>query len=227
MGQNLRLREIELLESYGKASMEELLQEKPNRFVNFTIKGSQTDVWCDTWADHVAEKVDSTHDMFFVYRLLLLDLVHYESFLNYHLERTFEGNLKEYLKYLTLTLRKWQDSLLDEKQSKTILEWIEESKKEETQKAARKGKIKRERDDNKIALTQEETAVLIYFLQKERVFLNDEYLNNTDAGEAFSILTGYSAETLRQKLGQFKSERLRNKKELTAVFNKLLLLQTA
>jgi hypothetical protein len=43
----------------------------------------------------------------------------------------------------------------------------------------------------------------MYYLQKERVLLKDEYLKDSEAGEAFEVLTGYSHNTLRQSLSKF------------------------
>jgi hypothetical protein len=51
-------------------------------------------------------------------------------------------------------------------------------------------------------LNQEQTALLIYCLRKTKVILIDEFLNNKEAGVAFSILTGYSADTIRQNLSK-------------------------
>ncbi|MGQ0828782.1 MAG: hypothetical protein ACT4ON_10345, partial [Bacteroidota bacterium] len=83
----------------------------------------------------------------------------------------------------------------------------------------RKGKLKRESGDNLTKLNQEQTALLYQYLQTGRFILKDEYLNNKLAGEAFSILTGYSPDALRQNFSKAELERIATKKNLTDLFN--------
>ncbi len=66
--------------------------------------------------------------------------------------------------------------------------------------------IRRDASDNWTVLNVEETVVLIHYLQKANVFLKEEYLSDKDAALAFEILTGYSRNTIRVKLGQIHSE---------------------
>lgn len=94
-------------------------------------------------------------------------------------------------------------------------------------KQAKKGKIKREAQDNKTCLSQEQTVLLIYYLQQEGVLLKDENLRDTDAGIAFEILTGYSENTLRQNLGKFKSNPYHNKTNLKEIDNLLTRIKIA
>ena len=89
----------------------------------------------------------------------------------------------------------------------------------------KKRKIKRTANDNLTCLNQAQTALLIYYLQQERVFLKDELLKKTDAGAAFEILTGYSQETLRQELGKLKDHQ--NKINLKEIDNLLTRLKIA
>jgi len=89
----------------------------------------------------------------------------------------------------------------------------------------KKRKIKRTANDNLTCLNQAQTALLIYYLQQERVFLKDELLKKTDAGAAFEILTGYSQETLRQGLGKLKDHQ--NKINLKEIDNLLTRLKIA
>ena len=67
----------------------------------------------------------------------------------------------------------------------------------------RRSKIKREAKDKLTCLSQEQTVLLLYYLQQERVFLKDEYLSDLEAARAFEILTGYSNNALRQNLGKY------------------------
>jgi hypothetical protein len=71
-------------------------------------------------------------------------------------------------------------------------------------KISTKGKQKREAQDNKTYLSQEQTVLLMHYLQQERLFLHDEYLNKTEFGKAIEILTGYSQHTSRQDLGKYQ-----------------------
>lgn len=218
----LHFSEAELLKEYNKTTIEELIAENPDRFIQSKDEtGNKTNHWYDTWMDHTPVKNDSMFNMLFAYRLRLLDIQDIEEYLNYHLEKSFAGDTAAFTKYLKLTIRKFEKIILNLSYSQTILDWIDVNKQAEEQKTGRKGKIKREIDDKLTSMNQELTVMLIHFLQKGRIILKDEYLNNKEAGEAFSILTGYSGDTLRQKLGQVELDRLRSKKNLTELFNHL------
>ena len=86
-------------------------------------------------------------------------------------------------------------------------------------------KIKRTANDNLTCLSQEQTVLLMYYLQKEGVLLKGEYLSDMDAGKAFEILTGYSPNTLRQNLSKFNL--YLNRTNLTEIDNLLTRLKTA
>jgi hypothetical protein len=64
-------------------------------------------------------------------------------------------------------------------------------------------KIKREALDKLTSLNQEQTVLLMYYLQQEKVILRGDNLTDLNAGKAFEILTGYSQHTLRQNLSKF------------------------
>jgi hypothetical protein len=63
--------------------------------------------------------------------------------------------------------------------------------------------FKREAHDKLTSLNQEQTALLMHYLQQERVFLKGENLNDKNMSIAFEILTGYSYNTLRQTVGKY------------------------
>jgi len=88
-----------------------------------------------------------------------------------------------------------------------------------------KNKARRERDDNITKLNQEQTALLIHYLQTGKIILRDEDLNNKEAGYAFSILTGYSADSLRQNLSKAELQRISTKKNIDKVANALTSIQ--
>lgn len=96
---------------------------------------------------------------------------------------------------------------------------------EKTETIRSKGKIKREREDNLTRLNQEQTTLLVHFLQAGKIILRDEYLNNKEAGQAFSVLTGYSADSIRQNLSETELKRISNKKNLDSLSNALTSLQ--
>lgn len=88
-----------------------------------------------------------------------------------------------------------------------------------------KNKIKRGANDKLTCLSQEQTALLMYYLQQEKVLLAGEYLSDKDAGTAFEILTGYSQNTLRQTLSKYN--RLMTKENLKELGNLLTHIQIA
>lgn len=86
----------------------------------------------------------------------------------------------------------------------------------------RKRKITRDAHDKLTSLNQEQTALLVHYLQQEKVFLKGEHLNDKEMGTAFEILTGYSQHTLRQTLGKFtKSISKENLKEIDNLLTRL------
>ena len=86
----------------------------------------------------------------------------------------------------------------------------------------KKGKIKREANDKRTILSQEQTVLLMHYLQQEKVILKDDYLSDKDAGQAFETLTGYSQHTLRQNLGKYYLIQNReNLKELDNLLTRL------
>lgn len=109
----------------------------------------------------------------------------------------------------------------DEREEKSTKEKLNGT----SEKQAKKGKIKREAQDKKTCLSQEQTVLLIHYLREEKVLLKDEYLNDKDAGIAFEILTGYSQNTLRLNLG--KPLLYQNKINLKEIDNLLTRLKIA
>jgi len=68
-------------------------------------------------------------------------------------------------------------------------------------------KVKREKNDSLTALNQEETALLAYYLQNNRVIIKDNvWVPNKAIASAFSILTGFSENTLRMNLSNFPAK---------------------
>ncbi len=201
----------------GKVGMQAIDAAFPDRYVLFGNRYKMTNpdknipVYFDMWVEHYLSPEDLDFNLFYTYQLRQTDLLELDSLLNYTLENYYYGDRTSFLRFLALTLRKHAAKLLDADQLETINEWMALKEKEPIlpvdDEIRTKGKIKRRRDDNITQLNQEQTALFIYCLQKTNVILSDENLNNKEAGQAFSILTGYSADTIRQNLS--KSE-LRN-----------------
>jgi hypothetical protein len=80
---------------------------------------------------------------------------------------------------------------------------LEEYFQLQAEKKKRTSKVLREAGDKLTSITREQTALLMYYLQKERVLLKDKYLSDTEIGQAVEILTGFSKDTLRQDVGKF------------------------
>ena len=201
--------EVERQIKDGMQAMDAIRAAFPDRFFGAGSrrkKGKEefTPVWFDLWEEnYVITPEHPLYDLLFVYKLRQTDLLELDKFLNDFLEN--EADTKtDFIRFLKLTLRKHGKRLLQPEQLETINEWITEKEKEValsgTAEPKTKVRIKRERDDKVTLLNQEQTALLIYCLRKTRVILIDEFLNNKEAGHAFSILTGYSADTIRQNL---------------------------
>lgn len=213
---------------------EEHFSEHPDRYVIPEIpfqkrKGKLTKAWYDVWIDYQIKPEDLNYDIFFVFKMRHHDLLELDAFLNYQLENCYESNSKQFIRFLKLTLRKHNKKLLQPEQTETINEWVAEKEKETTLSgtpdAKTKGKIKRGRDDNVTKLNQEQTALLIHYLKAGKIILKDEYLKPKEAGQAFSILTGYSADSLRQNLSEAEIKRISIKKNIDAVANALTSIQ--
>jgi len=93
-------------------------------------------------------------------------------------------------------------------------------------KAAEEAENKRRKAlDKATVLSQEQSVLLLHYLKEIKVFLREHNLSNKDAGIAFGILTGYSHDTIRQKLG--KLEPLLNYENLEFLYNYTVRLQKA
>ena len=203
--------EVENLIRDGKQAMDAIRNAFPDRFISAGSRrkkeGEESKpAWFDLWKEgYVITPEHPLYDLLFVYKLRQTDLLELDNTLNDFFENE-KDNKTDFIRFLKLTLRKHSKKLLQPEQIETINEWITEQEKEPallgTIEPKIKGKIKRERDDKVTLLNQEQTALLIYCLRKTKVILIDEFLNNKEAGVAFSILTGYSADTIRQNLSK-------------------------
>ena len=221
--------EDDILQSYRKgASLKEIFSctyqyvPGPSKEKN----GRREQIWYDILGIDEVDAESSFYDYFFAVKLSHLDIFQIDDFLAYHLQKSFNNDLEQYHKFLLLALRKHKKRFRPE-QLETIDEWIETSKPAQQLAGGEektKGRIKRGANDNLTVLNQRQTALFIHFLQQSRIILKDEYLNNTEAGQAFAVLTGYSADSLRQELGADKLSKAA-KKDLEKLYNILIKLE--
>lgn len=225
--------EEDILGSYREGmTLEKLFAQESDRFVqgaNHKKDGKNQKTWYDLSAIEKIERKDDFFDYFFTCKLRHIGLLEIDSFLAFHLDYSFEGNKKDYFRFLNITLRQYQDKILSPNIAETVKEWIADKEKETTlsgtTETKTKGKIKRTRDDSVTKLNQEQTALLISFLQTSKIILKEEYLKNNEAGQAFSILTGFSSDSLRQNLSKKELNLISTKKNLAAVSNAIISLQ--
>jgi hypothetical protein len=230
--------EDEIFEECEPDNMEKVLSEYPNIIRTGAQRKNEDGTFSKKYLHlspiYFVQPQDAWYDNFFAYKLRQLDLLEIDEFLDYHLENYYQNNLQEFSRFLRICIRKHEAKLLKPEISQTVNEWIDTKEKKEQQALQgienqsakiKKGKIKRESQDKLTCLSQEQTVLLMSFLQQERIFLKDEYLNKKDAGIAFEILTGYSQHTLRQNLSNAKD--YQNKTNLKEIDNFLTRLKIA
>lgn len=209
----------------GNQGMGPIVQAYPNRYRRDTIypkPGGNEDEgewgWFDLWSEYTVTQQDELYDFFVAYKLRHTDLLEIDNTLDYFMDN-YNGD--NFIRFLKLTLRKHGQRLLQPEQADTINEWITEREKEialsGTIEVKTKGKPKRQRDDKYTLLNQEQTALLIHCLRETKIIFADEFLNNKEAGQAFSILTGYSADTIRQNLNKSELAKAANSKNIQIV----------
>jgi len=128
-----------------------------------------------------------------------------------------ESERKQFLKHIEKYLKNHKGFLYLQTEPEN-----EEKRKEELSGTdKKKEKLTRERRDKATKLTEAQTALLGYLLSKTRIILpiGEQYhdIENTDIGRAFSILTRFSADNLRQSIGEKKLNHTLSKKNLDAV----------
>ncbi len=228
--------EEDILSQYREGmTLERLFEQEQDRFVqgmNHKKDGKNQKTWYDLTAMEEIEREDHFFDYFFACKLRQINLLEIDAYLAFHLEHSFKDDWQEYSRFLNITLRKHQ-KMLGADIVETVMEWIKLSEADNNstelsgnEKSAKtKNKKKRSRDDNVTKLNQEQTALLIHFMQVGKIILKDEDLNNKDAGQAFSVLTGYSADSLRQNLNKTELARISTKKNYDLVANAFTHLQ--
>ncbi|MCX6312829.1 MAG: hypothetical protein NT084_14495 [Bacteroidetes bacterium] len=218
-----------LLKRLGATTIEEVLLKCPDRFISATTKtkdGKVNIVWFDIWANYFFKQDDNSYDYFFAKKLSRSNSLAIENILNYHKNKWDESSSISFERFVRLATRSHLE-LFEQDQVQTINEWIDanyktipsiESVNAPSLKA--KGRLKRTKGDNKTVLTEEQTTILVDLLQKEGVFLREEYLNKQETGRVIGYLTGYSPDSLRISLGEEKLKGIyANKGNLKEVFS--------
>lgn len=202
--------EDEILQEYNEGmTLEKLFAQNQNRFIqgmNHVKNGVNQKTWMDTESMEEVKREDSAFDYFFIVKLRHLSLLDIDEYLEFHLEYSFDNNKTEYLRFVNLAVRQYQKEFLSQEIIDTVSEWIRIKEKQTSEPEAEnefkiKGRIQRIAGDRLTTLTQNQTVLLIQFMQKAGIILKDEILSYTHAGKAFHILTGYSSHTIRQQLG--------------------------
>lgn len=235
---DLYLFEKEVLKACKSDNIEKVLQQYPHILKTGARRknedGTFSTKYMDIGTDYCIQTNDFQYDVFFAYKLRQLDLLQIDAFLEYHILHYYDNNLQEFSRFLRICIRKQTTKLLSPGIIQTVNEWVETKEKqqqdlkgttENLSAKTKKGKVKREAQDKLTCLSQEQTVLLMYYLQQERVLLKDEYLTDMDAGKAFEILTGYSQHSLRQNLSKFNL--YQNKTNLKEIDNLLTRLKIA
>ncbi len=226
--------EDEILAHHVKGTILEVTEKIEARYVSAGAKdrdGHLVNAWYDTCADTYITEKDKLYSAFFVYKIRHIDLMDIDDFLDYHLLNHFSNDFEKFCRFLTLALRKYGNDLLERNHFLTASEWAQQKDAEmnsatDEDKAIKvKGRPQRTSEDKLTALNQEQTVLLIRLLQESKGILQGDFLSNKLSGQAFHILTGFSADTIRQKLSTTELEPIRNRKNLTEVDNFLAKLR--
>ena len=192
-------------------TLESLFEQNPKRYIPgfMMVKdGIRQNTWYDTWGIDEITREQPFFDYFFIIKLRHLSLLDIDEHLTFHLDYSFKNNKQDYFRFLRLAMRQYEDKL-NPNIIHTVNEWIEASQSNALNEGVRadgkekkiRGRMHREAGDKLTCLNQAQTALLITFMQKAGMILKDDYLNYTQAGNAFHLLTGYSPDTIRQQLG--------------------------
>jgi hypothetical protein len=170
--------------------------------------------YIDLLINYIVQRGDMFYDLFYVCKLRNTDFFRLDGFLEFHLSTYYENDFTFYSRFLKILIKQYKGEYLTDTHVELIQEWIIDKEKAlvlsvnspnaidgvSDSEWHRKGRRKREADDKMTCLNQEQTVLFINYLKQHRVILNGDNLKHMDAGIAFSILTGYSKNTLRQNL---------------------------
>lgn len=219
--------QAEVMKEHNAETWEQVLSIEPYRY----LEASEPDKIIDIQADLIITPDNPFYNTLFACTIRHTTLFNIDKFLDYHLARYYGNNLKAFSKFLRLLIRQYAEvgDVIPKAEAVTVLEWMKEKAEEEKEQAAplsgtgEKGeKITRRRDDGLTKLSQEQTVLLLQYLKEMGAFLPDRLLPNTIAARAFSQLTGYSANTMRQDWVNYPNlETVENLEKLYNLFTKL------
>lgn len=203
--------ESEILSRYSEGlTLETLFAGQPQRFIqgsNHVKDGIRQKTWYDIWGMDEIFRDDDFFDYFFICKLRHQSLLDIDDFLTFHLDYSFKNDTQAYFRFLQLSIRQHEE-MLSKQAIDTVQEWIsalqagkEDSNAENDKDEKVKGRMAREAGDRLTSLNLNQTALLIEYMQQAGMILKSDYLNYTQAGKAFHLLTGYSAHSLRMQLG--------------------------
>jgi hypothetical protein len=209
--------EKDLFERFPNQPLTTILEENSNIVADGFEEDSRDDnnllpTYYDLAMPISIEPSDSFFPKFFAFKLQYTDILNIDSFLEYQWQKNFNGDLAQFSRFLQLLIRKHMDKIIPAATALTILEWTDLKEKQLHQTSSsitnsigirKKGVIRRMQNDSVTCLSQEQTVLLFSMLQQIGIFMKDEYLTDADAGKAFEILTGYSQNTIRQKLARY------------------------
>lgn len=187
--------------------------------------GKVIQLYYNLWGEYIIQPADHYYDTFFAHKLRQLDLLEVDKFLSYQFARCHSGNHDQFLRFLQLVIRKHGEKTLQPETVQTVQEWMQaqksapgknaDTKDEEGRRGNQmvidlKGRPERGSGESWTKLTLVQTQYLISYLKEGRIIINDDdYLKAKAAGQAFSVLTGYSPDTLRENI---KAESFTDKK---------------
>jgi hypothetical protein len=188
----------------------------------------EENVYADLMIDLVIDPSTPYYEHFFALHLASTDIFKVDPMLDYTYKTYYQDKYPEFARFVQLQLRKYGEKLIPAEVIDTANEWLASKSKElqsgsseTTIKPKPKEKLKREPGDNLTKLNQEQTALFFHLLQIKGIILRDDLLNNTETGQALSLLTGYSADALRQNFSKAELTRIASKKNLTDLSNVL------
>jgi hypothetical protein len=186
------------------------------------------DAYIDMSIDLVIKPNTPCYANLFPYQLAYTDILAVDQFLDYTYETYYKGRFPEFSRFVLLQLRKNMGEIIPPEIIETAKEWVAGKEKilttehKEAGETKAREKFKREPGDNLTKLKQEQTALFFYYLQSKGVILRNDLLNNTEMGQALSLMTGYSADALRQDFSKKELSRIASKKNLNDLINILV-----
>lgn len=163
------------------------------------------------------DEYSENFEYYFMLGLRQTELKNIDDYLTHHAQK-FESDFRQFLTFALMNF----DHFINSSQKQLTDEWLNKKKSTNFKTIEiRLPKFKeRTKSDNYTTLNVEQTALLFHYLKNSKVILNDTPLQPaTEISKAIRILTGYSENTLRQKLSNSKQIDNINKDDLIVTQN--------